>query len=61
MKTALCTAIVEPIDSAVFGSPIAAPDGVIGLVQDEQAGAFLPAPSEFAADLQQTYSCLCVR
>jgi hypothetical protein len=33
----------EPVDSAVFGSPIVTPDGVIGLVQDEQAGAFLPA------------------
>jgi hypothetical protein len=33
----------EPVDAAVFGSPIATPDGVIGLVQDEQAGAFLPA------------------
>jgi hypothetical protein len=33
----------EPVDAAVFGSPIATPDGVIGLVQDEQTGAFLPA------------------
>jgi hypothetical protein len=33
----------DPVDSAVFGSPIMTPDGVIGLVQDEQAGAFLPA------------------
>jgi hypothetical protein len=32
-----------PVDAAVFGSPIVTPDGVIGLVQDEQAGAFLPA------------------
>jgi len=32
----------EPVDAAVFGSPIATPDGVIGLVQDEQTGAFLP-------------------
>jgi hypothetical protein len=32
----------EPVDAAVFGSPIITPDGVIGLVQDEQAGAFLP-------------------
>jgi len=33
----------EPIDSAVFGSPIVTPDGVIGIVQDERVGAFLPA------------------
>jgi hypothetical protein len=32
-----------PVDAAVYGSPIVTPDGVIGLVQDEQAGAFLPA------------------
>jgi hypothetical protein len=32
----------EPVDSAVFGSPIVTPDGVIGLVQDEQTGALLP-------------------
>ncbi len=35
--------LTEPVDAAVFGSPIVTPDGVIGLVQDEQAGAFLPA------------------
>ncbi|MGA3373849.1 MAG: hypothetical protein ABSC48_19065 [Terracidiphilus sp.] len=35
--------LTEPVDGAVFGSPIVTPDGVIGLVQDEQAGAFLPA------------------
>jgi hypothetical protein len=38
----------EPVDAAVFGSPIVTPDGVIGLVQDEQTGAFLPT------DLQGT-------
>jgi hypothetical protein len=32
----------EPVDAAVFGSPIVTPDGVIGLVQDEQTGTFLP-------------------
>jgi hypothetical protein len=32
----------EPVDSAVFGSPIVTPDGVIGMVQDENAGTFLP-------------------
>jgi hypothetical protein len=35
--------LTEPVDSAVFGSPIVTPDGVIGIVQDEQSGAFLPA------------------
>jgi hypothetical protein len=35
--------LTEPVDAAVFGSPIVTPGGVIGLVQDEQAGAFLPA------------------
>jgi hypothetical protein len=35
--------LTEPVDGAVFGSPIVTPDGVIGLVQDEQAGTFLPA------------------
>jgi hypothetical protein len=39
----------EPVDSAVFGSPIVTPDGVIGLVQDEQAGTFLPADVVLAA------------
>lgn len=33
----------DPVDSAVFGSPIVTPDGVIGIVQDERVGAFLPA------------------
>jgi len=32
----------DPVDSAVFGSPIVTPDGVIGMVQDEQTGTFLP-------------------
>jgi hypothetical protein len=32
-----------PVDAAVFGSPIVTPDGVIGLVQDEQTGAYLPS------------------
>jgi len=33
----------EPVDAAVYGSPIVTPDGVIGVVQDEQTGTFLPA------------------
>ncbi len=39
----------EPVDSAVFGSPIVTPGGVIGMVQDEQAGTFLPADVLLAA------------
>jgi hypothetical protein len=35
--------LTQPVDAAVFGSPIVTPNGVIGMVQDEQAGAFLPA------------------
>lgn len=34
--------LTQPVDQAVFGSPILTPDGVIGLVQDEQTGTFLP-------------------
>jgi len=33
----------ESVDPTFFGSPILTPEGVIGIVQDEQAGAFLPA------------------
>ena len=32
-----------PVDSSAFGSPIVSPEGVIGVVQDERSGAFLPA------------------
>jgi len=42
-------ALTEPVDSEVFGSPIVTPDGVIGVVQDEQSGAFLPADLSTAA------------
>jgi hypothetical protein len=35
--------LTEPVDAAVYGSPIVTPDGVIGMVQDEQTGTFLPA------------------
>ncbi len=35
--------LTEPVDLSALGSPITTPEGVIGLVQDEQAGAFLPA------------------
>jgi hypothetical protein len=33
----------QPVDESVFGSPILAPEGVIGIVQDEWTGTFLPA------------------
>jgi hypothetical protein len=33
----------EPVDPTFFGSPILVPEGVLGIVQDEQVGAFLPA------------------
>jgi hypothetical protein len=32
----------RPVDGTIFGSPIVAPEGVLGLVQDEDTGAFLP-------------------
>ncbi|MGB8262132.1 MAG: hypothetical protein WCE75_17370 [Terracidiphilus sp.] len=35
--------LTEPVDSAVCGSPIVAPEGVIGIVQDEDAGSLLPS------------------
>jgi hypothetical protein len=33
----------RPMDSSFFGSPILLPEGVLGMVQDETTGAFLPA------------------
>ena len=33
----------QPVDSSFYGSPIVTPEGVIGVVQDERAGAFLPS------------------
>jgi hypothetical protein len=33
----------HPVDPSFYGSPIMVPEGVLGIVQDEQAGAFLPA------------------
>jgi len=32
----------RPVDSSFFGSPILVPEGVLGVVQDEETGAFLP-------------------
>jgi hypothetical protein len=31
------------VDSSFFGSPVMVPEGVLGIVQDEETGAFLPA------------------
>ncbi len=39
----------ESVDPTFYGSPIVAPEGVIGIVQDEQVGAFLPADLATAA------------
>jgi hypothetical protein len=39
----------EHVDPSFFGSPIMVPEGVLGIVQDEQAGAFLPADLATAA------------
>jgi hypothetical protein len=33
----------QPVDVSVFGSPIIAPEGVIGIVQDEWTGTLLPS------------------
>jgi hypothetical protein len=41
-----------PVDAAVFGSPIITPEGVIGLVQDEQTGTFLPADLQAPTPVQ---------
>lgn len=46
--------LTQPVDEAVFGSPIVTPEGVIGMVQDEQAGTFLPADL-FAAAAPATH------
>jgi hypothetical protein len=43
--------LTEPVDAAVFGSPIVTPDGVIGMVQYEQTGTFLPADLPAAAPM----------
>jgi hypothetical protein len=39
----------EPVDPSFFGSPILVPEGVLGIVQDEQVGAFLPGDLVTAA------------
>jgi hypothetical protein len=32
----------QPVDPSFYGSPIITPEGVLGVVQDQQTGAFLP-------------------
>lgn len=39
----------HPLDPSFYGSPIMVPEGVLGIVQDEQTGAFLPADLAAAA------------
>jgi len=39
----------EAVDPSFFGSPILVPEGVLGIVQDERAGAFLPGDLVTAA------------
>ena len=39
----------RPVDSSFFGSPVMTPEGVLGIVQDEETGAFLPADVVSAA------------
>jgi hypothetical protein len=39
----------QSVDPSFYGSPILVPEGVLGFVQDEQAGAFLPADIATAA------------
>lgn len=33
----------DPVDPSAFGSPVLTPQGVLGIVQDETTGAFLPS------------------
>lgn len=40
----------ESVDPSFFGSPILVPEGVLGIVQDEQVGAFLPEDVVMAPD-----------
>ena len=39
----------HPLDPSFYGSPIMVPEGVLGIVQDEQTGAYLPADLAAAA------------
>jgi len=41
--------LAEAVDPSFFGSPILVPEGVLGIVQDERAGAFLPGDLVTAA------------
>ena len=44
----------EAVDPSFYGSPILVPEGVLGIVQDERAGAFVPADLVMAAGLGAT-------
>ena len=44
----------HPVDPSFFGSPILVPEGVLGIVQDEEVGAFLPADLGTAAGSAET-------
>lgn len=46
----------EPVDQSFYGSPIIVPEGVLGFVQDEQTGAFLPADIASASGAGQAQS-----
>jgi hypothetical protein len=46
----------EPVDPSFYGSPIIVPEGVLGIVQDEQSGAFLPADIASASGEGQAHS-----
>lgn len=46
----------EPVDPSFYGSPIIAPEGVLGIVQDEQSGAFLPADIANASAMEPVHS-----
>lgn len=46
----------EPVDPSFYGSPIIVPEGVLGIVQDEQSGAFLPADIANAAAAEPAHS-----
>lgn len=46
----------EPVDPSFYGSPIIVPEGVLGIVQDEQSGAFLPADIANAAGAEPARS-----
>jgi len=44
----------QPVDASAFGSPIVTPEGVLGMVQDEQDGTFLPPELASAGPMVQS-------